>query len=216
MNWNDYEAVWKRQKPPIGTNADLRILKQTFEEKRRKTAALLFARDALEAGAGVLVCIALAFAWWKMGRAVWPIVFSIILVLGVTTVFIREHIRAHRKRLGPGASLLAKVEAEIAELQHQRALFRNSGKWYYAPCLLATVIGFFALSRGPGHTKAPPGLLHDVLTNPLTLAWIIGLTTFTGYATWRGWRAQRDAIEKHLEPRLVELEKLRRDILSLE
>ena len=36
MNWNDYEAVWKRQELPVGADADLATLRETFETKRRK------------------------------------------------------------------------------------------------------------------------------------------------------------------------------------
>ena len=40
MNWNDYEAVWKRQALPVGADADLATLRETFETKRRKMAAV--------------------------------------------------------------------------------------------------------------------------------------------------------------------------------
>jgi hypothetical protein len=133
MNWNDYEGVWKRQELPVGADADLASLRETFETKRRKMAATFFLRDILEASAGVFVSIALAFIWWQQKKAGWPIALAIVLTLGVTGVFIKERIRTRRNRLGPDASLLAKLEADITELGHQRRLLLNVWKWYLAP-----------------------------------------------------------------------------------
>jgi hypothetical protein len=215
MNWNDFEAVWKRQGFPVGASADLTALRETFEAKRRKMAATLLARDLLEASAGVLSCAGLGFAWWQRGRQGLPLAASITLILGVTAVFVCERIRTYRHRPKPDASLLAKVNAEIAELQHQRRLIRSVGGWYYAPCFAALIIGGVTLSRSAGHTSAPPGLLHDLLTKPVTLAWIIILAGTISFVSWMAWRSNRDAVQKHIEPRIEELEKLRRDLIGL-
>jgi hypothetical protein len=60
----------------------------------------------------------------------------------------------------------------------------------------------------------PPGFIFDLLRNPLTLAWIIILTGASAFFISLAWRANRDELRKQIDPRITELEKLRRDILS--
>ena len=203
MNWNDYEAVWKRQSLPVGADADLAILRETFEAKRRKMAATLFLRDIVEATAGLGGSIALAFIWRQQGKAGWPIALAIVLTLGVTGVFIAERIRTHRNRLGTDASLLAKLEADITELLHQRRLLSNVWKWYLAPCAaaIAIVVATISYNRAPWQR------------DPVFLG-CYGL--FCALLFWGVWALNRQTVRKQIEPRLAELEKLRRDILTTE
>jgi hypothetical protein len=214
MEWSDYEAVWKRQELPTGADADLATLKQTFEAKRRKMRGALFARDMLTATVGLFVSAVMGFAWWQMGKAGWPIALAVVLTLGVVGFFVRECIRAHGNRPRPDASLLVKVEADIAELRHQRRLLVSIMPWCYPPLIVSTVIFGTTLSRRPGHTGMPPGFIFDLLRNPLTLAWIIILTGASAFFISLAWRANRDELRKQIDPRITELEKLRRDILS--
>ena len=73
MNWNDWEMIWRRQEKPVGAAADVAVLKQTFEEKRRKLARNLFVRDVAEAAAGVFVSLVLAYLGWHLKKIAWPI-----------------------------------------------------------------------------------------------------------------------------------------------
>ena len=214
MNWNDYEAVWQRQELPVGAGADLATLKQTFETKRRKLAATLYARDLLEAGAGFLVVTFFAWFWWHVGSVAWPVVFAIALILGVSGFFVRERFRTRRLRLGTEAPLLAKVEADIAELRHQRQLLLNIWWWYLAPCAGAIVIIAATVARILIF-KAPPGFLPALWEHPATLAWIIFyFAVVLPLCFWGAWAINRRAVRKQIEPRLEELEKLHRDLLS--
>src|SRR5208283_2917849 len=171
MNWNDYEAIWKRQELPVGAGADLATLRGAFEKKRRKLAATLFMRDILEAVAGVFASGVFAYSWWPVGREAWPMVFAIALILGISGFFVRERFRAHRLRLGPDVPLVAKVEADIAELRHQRHLLLNIWSWYLAPCGGAIAIGGATVVRVL-IIKAQPELFSALLQNPAALAWI--------------------------------------------
>ena len=204
MNWNDYEAAWKRQEPPVGAGADLATLRQTFETKRRKMAGTLFVRDILEASAGVFVAVSLARKGWLMGKAGWPVALSVALILGVTFFFIWERIRTHRARLGPDAPLLTKLEADIAELRHQRRLLLNVATWYLAPILASMAIFAVTLS-----VQAPTPLSRDPFF--LTAYWVS-----VGLLYWGIWALNRRAVRKKIEPRLEELEKLHRDVLAQE
>ena len=205
MNWSDYEAIWKRQDLPAGACADVAVLKDSFEKKRRKLAATLVVRDTVEAAAGVVVSIALVVIWWKLGKAGWPIAGAIACIFGVTGFFVRERIRAHRNQLGPDAALLAKLEAEIAELRHQRRLLLGIWTWYLAPCLaailivLATILHHVPAGAFAGHALFAGGFLGGYLVLLGSIFWVI-------------WVANRRAVRKQIEPRLEELEKLQQSL----
>jgi hypothetical protein len=215
MNWSDYEAIWKHQELPVGARADLAVLKETFETKRRKLAACLFVRDIAEASAGLFVSGVLAYFWWHMGKEGWPMAFAIALILGVSGFFVRERFRTHRLRMGADAPLLAKVEADIAELRHQRHLLLNLWSWYLAPITGAIVIIGATVVRIL-IIKTPPGVFLSALwENPAALAWIILYVAIVlPLCFWGAWAINRRGVRKGLEPRLQELEKLRQSLLS--
>lgn len=212
MNWNDYEALWKRQPPPAGATADLAMLQDTFEAKRRKLTKVLLVRDSVEGFGGLIFALLFAGMAWRIGRSGWPILVGVALVAGVSLVFVRDFFRIRRRRLGPEAPMLAKLEAEIAELRHQRRLLANIGLWYFLPYLAAIVVIGTTLGR-VNHGHAPPGLLRELLTTPATLAWIVALVAVFSVAIFWAWRANRGAVKTQIDPRLAELEKLRREIL---
>ena len=207
MNWSDYEAIWKRQEMPVGACADPATLKETFEAKRRKLAATLFGRDLMEAAAGVVVAGAFAFMWWKQGKAGWPISLAIACILWVTGFFIKERIRTHRNQLGSDAPLLAKLEAEIAELRHQRRLLFNVGTWYLAPCLAAILIVLATILL-----NAPAGVLAG--HRSLIVGFFGGYIALVGLFFWFVWSLNRRAVRKQIEPRLEELERLQQSLIS--
>jgi MFS family permease len=215
MNWNDYEAIWKRQELPVGVHADFAVLRETFEKKRRRLSATLFARDLLEAAAGVFVSGVFAYTWWQMGRGGWPMAFAIALILGVSGFFVRERVRAHRLQLGADVPLIAKVEADIAELRHQRRLLLNIWSWYLLPCIGAIAI-FGATVVRLLIVSPPPGVILSALwEHPAALAWIIlYVAVILPLCFWGVWTINRRAVRKQLEPRLEELEKLHRELRS--
>ena len=146
MKWSDYEAIWKRQRLPVGASADLGGLMETFESKRRKMAATLLARDILEGGTGLLGSVGSGFAWCQLGKSGWPIAFALILILSVVGVFVRERVIAHRNRMGPNAPLLSKVDADIAVLRQQRRLVLRLWQWYLGPTAASVVIVSLTIS----------------------------------------------------------------------
>lgn len=205
MNWNDYEAVWKRQELPLGVAADVVQLKAAFESKSRKLAATLMVRDLLEAGAGLFVSIVLGFLWWKLGATGWPIGLAMALILGISAVFVRQRYRSRKLRLGVDAPLLAKVEADLAELRQQHHLLRTLWWWYLGPVFAAILIVHFTLV----FHSAPWTPQRD----PVFSAGFVGFYAFCiGIAWFFNHRAGR----KQLEPRIVELEKLRETLFATE
>ena len=203
MNWSDYEAVWRRQPLPRGADADVAMIRDTFETKSRKMAATLRVSDMAEAGAGVLGMIAFAFIWWKLGRAGWPIGLALLLIGWVTARFVAERIRVRRAQLGPDAPLLARLEADIAELRRRRELGLKIWRWYLGPLAvaIALVIGAFML-------KAPSWAMRGY--------WLFlgGFAPVIGFLLWFASAGNRRALREHIEPRLLELEKLRSDLLA--
>ena len=113
--------------------------------------------------------------------------------------------------------MLARLEANIAELRHQRALISNFGKWYVTPYLLAIALIGYGLGLGLSRHAGPEallGLLTTLLTTPATLCWIIVLITVPTIALVWWWLDIQKTIRLRIEPRIVELEKLRHDLTS--
>jgi len=216
MNWNDYEAAWKRQPVPAGAGADLDGLRDTFEAKRRRLATTLKIRDYLESAAGVLVAVVFAWTGWHFGRDGWPIWLAVLLMLGLSAVFLRERLRVHRLRLGPEATVLAKVEADLAELRHQRRLLLNVGSWYLLPCAAAIGLFGFATIR-KGLRELPPDFLPRLLEHPWLIAAVAGyFLVVLPLLFWGVWAMNRRVVRRNVEPRIAELEKLRRELRAVD
>lgn len=205
MNWNDYEAAWKRQELPAGTDADLSTLRDTFEAKRRKLAATLLIRDWIEISACAVVVVSYVSFWREVGPSGWPMALAILLILGVAAIFLRERLRTRRHRLGADSPLLAKIEADLAELHHQRRLLLRVWVWYIAPGATAVLIHTSVMIA-----QARPG---SSLREPVSLVVVV---FFLAVLCWFVWMINRRAVRKRIEPRLAELEQLRQDILALE
>jgi hypothetical protein len=203
MNWNDLKSAWSRQEGPHLSDADLALLRQSFEAKRRKLARTLFWRDTREVVAGLFVAGFFALRGWHKGRSYWPMALSVALILGVTGFFVAERIRSHRKRLGSNASVLAKVEADLAELRRQRRLLLNVAVWYIAPLFASWAIALIT-----SIVNTSPHRKH----HPLFLICYIALGV--PLMTWGVWALNRRAVRKQIEPRLEELEALHRELLS--
>ncbi|HEY4248860.1 MAG TPA: hypothetical protein VGM64_18700 [Lacunisphaera sp.] len=213
MNWNDLEAVWKHQELPAGACADVAMLKNAFESKRRQLAMALAVRDWAEASAGILVAAVYARIGWAIGRDAWPMVTAIIVILMVTVFFVRERIRSRRKRLGAHSPLLEKLNADIAELDHQRDLLLNLWRWYLGPITFAMAIFTLTLLR-VAIIRLPPELWATLLQQPLIWALLIITGTGIGFLLWFAWVINRKAVQKRIEPRLEELRKLQRELIG--
>jgi hypothetical protein len=213
MNWSDYEAIWKRQELPTGIAADVAHIRATFEAKRRKFKATLLVRDITDGLLGVLTALGLmGYAWW-IGKAGWPIALGAILILGVSLVFVRDFLRRRRLLLGPEATLLTKLDAEISELHHQRRFLGHIGLWYFLPYLTALVIIYTTVFRRLG-VKLPHELLIALLTTPRSAIFIYLTVAIVVAGLWLVWREARDAGKKRIDPRIQELEKMRRDLFG--
>jgi hypothetical protein len=208
MNWNDLEIIWRRQQLPTGANSDLATLRETFESKSRKTRLRIQLRNLSEGGAGLIVIpVFLRFAW-VLGRDAWPLFISALILAGITFRFFSDALRVYRTRLGPEASLLAKVGAEIAELRHQRKFLSRWESWYLLPCAAAIALGFWGLIRGR-HEAVPADYLRVLFTTPATLVFILLFVGTVTTATWMAWRAVKKSISGQIEPRICELEMFR-------
>jgi hypothetical protein len=211
MNWNDYEILWKRQELPMGAKADLTVIRRTFEAKRLKLERGLSLWHTVEGWGGVLIALVYAYSWWRLGKDAWPIGFSIVLTLGVSAVFMRERLVARRFQLGSEAPLLARTEAYLGQLRHQRRVHLNIGTWYFVPLLAGGLIAAGTM-HGILSRRDPPGFTASVWADPAARAWVIVLVGVTAVATLLAWISIRGDVGKRLDPRIEELEKLRREI----
>jgi hypothetical protein len=211
MNWNDWETIWKRQELPLGAKADLSVIRRTLEDKRLKLERALSLWYTVEGWGSILIALVYVFSWWKLGRDGWPIGFSIVLTLGVSAVFLRERLIARRFQLGSEAPLLARTEAYLARLRHQRRVHLNIGTWYFVPLLAGGLIASGTMHRILSR-RDPPGFTAAVWEDPAARAWVIALVGITAVATLAAWVSIRRDVGRRLDPRIEELEKLRREI----
>ena len=201
MNWNDLEVMWRRQPVPERTDADLSELRATFEAKRRKTKLIVQLRNGSEAGAGMVVIIFIGRQIWKLGSVAWPLYISLAFILGITARFALDYWRAYRIRLGPEATVLAKIDAEIAELRHQRRFLAHWETWYLLPCLGILVTGFWGISRAKRDAFAAD-FVRMLFTTPATLTFIIAMVGFIAFALVLAARSVRRTISKNITPRI--------------
>lgn len=198
MSWRDYEAVWKRQPPPVGAGADIAVLQETFESTHRKMAATLQVRDISEAAAGGLGAICFGFVWWQQGVQGWPIAIAIILILRVSGIYVRERLSAPHQQGSNGTTMREKVNRDLEVLQRQRQLFRDMWRWYLAPLFVAIHIVMLTI------------ICHRPAWDPLrSLSFQLGFLFFNGLIFWFVWLINRRAVRLQVEPRIAELEKLR-------
>ena len=202
MNWNELKTTWASQKLTTTPLTDPEALRRDFEAKRRRFARTFFWRDVREAAAGLFVAGVFAYVGWQMGRVGWPIALAVVLMLGLTVFFVRERLRAHQQKVGADASLVAKLEAEIAELRRQRGLLLNVGTWYLAPCIGAAAI------------VAATALIHAPKPLAAKLAAGLIMLIFLALVSWGVWALNRWAVRKQIDPRLAELEKLHQSLLA--
>jgi hypothetical protein len=198
MNWNDLKSVWAGQSLLSGPYADIAALRDEFEAKRRRLARVLFWRDVREAAAALFV----AGVFAHMGPVGWPTALAVVLMLGLAGFFVWERFRAHQQKVGADASLVAKLEAEIAELRRQRGLLLNVGTWYLAPCMGAAAIG------------AATALIHAPKPLAAKLAAGAIMLILLALVSWGVWALNRWAVRKCLDPRLEELKKLHQSLLA--
>ena len=202
MNWNELKTTWASQKLTTTPLTDPEALRRDFEAKRRRFARTFFWRDVREAAAGLFVAGVFAYVGWQMGRVGWPIALAVVLMLGLTGFFVRERFRAHQQKVGADASLVAKLEAEIAELRRQRGLLLNVGTWYLAPCM-----GAAAIVAATALIHAPKPLAAKLAAGAIMLILL-------ALVSWGVWALNRWAVRKCLDPRLEELKKLHQSLLA--
>ena len=204
MNWSDYESVWKRQPLPAGNAVDLAELKRTFEDEHRKLAATHRMGKMVEACAGVMAVAAFVRGAWHLRNFPWLIGIAAGPILSVIGLLVWDYARTRRWNPGPAASLRAKLEADFAELQHQVRLRRNVWKWSLGLLAVAIIIIFLMVQVN----RPPPGPVRDAVSYR-------SYGEFLTPLLWCVWALNRRTARKQIEPRLEELEKLRRDILSI-
>lgn len=216
MNWNEWEMIWRRQQAPIGAGADLALLKQTFEEQRKKLRRSVLLRNVSEGVTGLALFTLLAFIGARAGVGGWRMWTGLTLLLGVSLVFAFDSVRARRSRVPGDATILAKIDAEIAELRHQRRLLARIGLWYFLPLTASFLLIVSAWVARIGR-EIPPGMLHDAVhdavNTPRIIIWLILTPAITGGAIVWIWLVQVKSIRTRVNARLEELKKLREDFL---
>lgn len=199
MNWTDCAAAWKRQEVPAASAAEVAALEASFESRRRQMASARRVRNLIEGSAGPVVALCLAILWWTTGRSGWATALAILLILaGSTAVFGAAwlgRIRARRSRPGADAPLLIRVDTDIADLQRERRQLLTMRTWSFAPVYAAVLLipFVFILKRY--------GVSFPIAFSGYYAAVVLLASVHN-----------RREVRKRLDPRLDELERLRRGL----
>ncbi|HEY3756615.1 MAG TPA: hypothetical protein VGL42_10740 [Opitutaceae bacterium] len=173
-----------------------------FAKKSRKLARALFWRDIRELLAAALLMFLFVKDALHRGSAGWPIWLGIALLVPVAGFFVKERIRAHYRKTAPNASVLEKVEADLAELRRQRSLLQNVGKWYLGPIFLSWLVVLAST-----HFHGLGGILRTPLQMSGYAAGGVALFYFI-------WKLNRRAVRRQIDPRISELETLKIGLLA--
>jgi hypothetical protein len=203
MDWTDCAGAWTRQDVPAASAAELAALEAGFERRRQALASARLVRLLVEGSMGPLVALGLAIGGWITGRSGWPLAAAILLILGGFAVtsgacWLSAR-RARRAQAGPDAPLLAQVEADLADLQRRRRGLLTMRTWHYGPVYAAALLIPFMLAlRGPGGAGWFPVAFSCYFSAVLLLSWM----------------HNRREVRRRIDPRLDELERLRRGLLA--
>lgn len=198
MNWTEFERTWQaalpRYQPPTWDVGQ-------FEQQRRRLARTLARRDWLEAGVSFGVAAFFAAILSLLGRAAAPAWGAVAILVVMGAVFVRERRRARALAPAPDAPLRQRIEAEIAELEHQRRILGSVLWWYVLPFVAVVALllwGAHAALPGP---VTPEAWLRMAGFGALCVA--VG-----GVVVW----LNRFAVRRDIEPQLRDLERLRAEL----
>ncbi|MEO6873771.1 MAG: hypothetical protein ABI222_03005 [Opitutaceae bacterium] len=204
MNWNNLESTWKSQKAAAIPAANLASLLSTFESKSRAEACRFLWRDLREGIVGIFLSGYFAYKTWKAGPAYWPIGVAVAILAGIAVFFLIDRLRARGLRLSPDAALLAKVDADLAELRHQRRLYDTVTAWGLAPLALAMVI----IVATAYYNK--PEMLQSARHIRYAAGYFVAVVALFWYIRTLNQRI----LHRQIEPRISELERLRDNLTS--
>jgi hypothetical protein len=204
MNWDELQKLWQaRTGGGVSHGRDeLRTLIAEYETKSGRWARVLRRREYREAIAALFVAGGWVTDLCRYGDEAWPLMVSIMLVLGVAAFELRELWRRARGRLPVHATLNEKVDADLAELRRQRWLLSNVWSWYLAPivsgCLIEMNVTIRMSGTGSGVSRIAAGLV--IIAIVVVLVWALN----------------RRAVRRQIAPEIAYLEKLKATLTSFE
>jgi len=199
MKWIDCEAAWKRQPVAKAGAAEVEALERSFESKRRQMSQARFVRAVIEGSMAPLVCLAIGVAWWIRGRGGWPTLFAVALILigsGAAWFLCR---RARRPGPSADAPLLAKVRADIDELQRERGRLLTLRSSAYGPVIAVVLL--------------IPFILY-IASDRRADSFAVAFSLYYSVTLVAGWLLNRREVRARIDPRLDELEKLRQALAT--
>lgn len=209
MNFDDYETLWRAQNssalpPPALASEHDAVVDRVRRESRRFDRAV-FWRDAREISISFILALVFALSAWdhtENGHVAWGRWIAVALVLGVAIILLRDRRNMPKQPVAEG-SMLDRIDGALAALRHQARVLREVPLNYALPLALATIsfgldsileAGGMAALRGPGGAV--------ILGTGLAVG---------GFVVW----LNRFALRRVIQPKIAELERLRRDLTDI-
>lgn len=206
MNFDDYESLWRAQPAPFPavTTAERAFVFDRIRQEARRFDRTIFWRDTREIFVALVLSIQLALSAWHdtgAGHIAWGLWIAVALILGVAINLLID--RRHMPRPPAAeAALIEQIDAALAGLQHQARVLSRVPTHYALPLALATMCA---------------GLDSRFQREGLAALWspggfvVIAVSLLVGsFVNW----LNRLAVRRVLQPKIAELEQLRRELSS--
>ena len=195
MNPDNFKQAWKMQSSQTRLTIDGELLLKELPRNQRYFAATIFWRDVREVGLSLLMVP----LWIYLGvkhSSPWTWYLTVPALLWIAGYMLADRMRHKRQPPEPGEPLRQRVEAALAQVEHQIWLLRNVFWWYLLPLALS-ILAFF----GQIAWRERSGGWWTVLAVSGLVA--LGIVVFAAVY----WLNQY-AVRSELEPRRQELESL--------
>ena len=210
MNFDDYESLWRAQNSPalplpaLASERDA-VIDRVRRESRRFDRTI-FWRDAREISISFIMAAIFALSAWhhtENGYVAWGRWIAVALVLGVAIILLRDR-RSMPRPPVPEEPMLGQIDDALAGLRHQARILRQVPSNYALPLAVATIsFGLDPILRkgGMAALRSPEG------------AAVVGVSLLVGcFVLW----LNRFALRTAIQPKIAELEQLRRGLADPE
>jgi len=193
MNFEELQKTWQTHDAGPKVTIDADALLKEVRRNQQQFWATIFWRDVREVGIAALLAPLFAYWGWKGQWASYLCAFG-CFVVGADMVL--DRFQQRKKTQDVHSSLKDCAATSLAEVSHQIWLLKNVLWWYLLPLYVPIMVLFGSAAWGMPGPVAAKILFLLILTGFVTVLY--------GGIYW----LNQFAVNKNLEPRREELEKL--------
>ena len=193
MDPDSLRKAWQAHSSQTHVTVDAELLLQEVQRNQQTLRAVIFRRDFLEVGLGLLM---LPF-WFYAGRAFalpWTWYLGVPALIWGIGFFVVDRMRHPHRKCEPDEPLLSSVQESLTQVEHQIWLLRNVFWWY----LLPFAIPMLAFMSHVVWLTAEGSWSAIFVANSIVVAFVLAVCNFLN-------SINQNAVRTDLEPRRQEL-----------